>query len=104
MPGVAPSHRPKFPTVFVDDALRIVRRRTVAHALWQRAALVLLLHNNPALSNVAAGEEVQLHPNTVRYWRKRWTRGDFVFHDAPRAGRPVTFSPTRPRRRESARL
>jgi hypothetical protein len=99
MPGAAPSHRPKFPQVFVDSALRIVRRRHVAHALWQRATLVLLLHDRPALSNVAAGKAVGLHPNTVRAWRKRWAWGDFVLHDAPRAGRPATFSPARPRRR-----
>jgi hypothetical protein len=82
----------------VDEALRLVRQRQVPHALWQRASLVLLLHNNPSLSNVAAGEELQLHPNTVRYWRKRWAWGDFALQDAARTGRPASFSPTRPRR------
>jgi len=98
MPGPAPRHCPRFPQGFVEDALGIVRRRKVAHALWQRAALVLLLHNNTTVSNVAAGAEVQLHPNAVRYWRKRWAWGDFVLHDAPRSGRPASFSPTGPRR------
>lgn len=98
MPGPIPSHRPQFPTAIVEEALCIVRQRKVPHALWQRASLVLLLHNNPSLSNVVAGEEVQLHPNTVRYWRKRWAWGDFALRDAARKGRPASFSPTRPRR------
>lgn len=99
MSGPTPRHRPTFPRVFVDDARRVVRRRGVGHALWQRAALVLLFHDSPSLSNVAAAGEVGLHPNAVRYWRRRWARGDFVLRDAPRSGRPATFSPPGPRRR-----
>jgi hypothetical protein len=104
MPGPIPAYRPEFPHAVVEEALRIVRQRKVAYALWQRASLVLFLHNNPNLSNVAAAEAVHLHPNAVRLWRKRWAWGDFVLHDAPRSGRPATFSPARTSRRQKRRL
>jgi hypothetical protein len=41
--------------------------------------------------------EVHLHPNAVRYWRRRWASGRFVLDDAPGRGRKARFSPTGPR-------
>ena len=75
MPGPSPIYRPDFPDDFVEQALEIVRHRTVAYQLRQRATLVLLLHADPLLSNVRAAAEVHLHPNAVRYWRRRWAHG-----------------------------
>lgn len=93
MSGPLPSYRPLFPAVFVGQAQRLVRQRTVAYHLRQRAQLVLLLEADPLLSNVRAAAEVHLHPNAVRYWRRRWALGEFGLADAPGRGRKSGFSP-----------
>jgi hypothetical protein len=66
MSGPLPSYRPLFPAAFVEQAPSLVRQRTVAYQLRQRAQLVLLLEADPLLSNVCAAAEVHLHPNAVR--------------------------------------
>jgi hypothetical protein len=71
MPGPSPIYRPDFPDDFVAQARDIVRQRTGAYQLRQRATLMLLLHADPLLSNVRAAAQVHLHPNAVRYWRRR---------------------------------
>ena len=75
--GPRPLDKPAFPDEFVDKCRAIVRKRTVAHAQRQRARLVLLLHESPDLSNVAAGALVELHANSVYRWRHRWACGNF---------------------------
>jgi Homeodomain-like domain len=74
MSGPLPSYRPLFPAAFVEQAQSLVRQRT---HLRQRAQVVLLLEADPLLSNVRAAAEVHLHPNAVRYWRRRWALGEF---------------------------
>jgi hypothetical protein len=83
----------------VAQARDIMRQRTVAYQLRQRATLVLLLHADPFLSNVRAAAELHLHPNAVRYWRRRWAQGEFGLEDAPGRGRKGRFSPSGPRHR-----
>jgi hypothetical protein len=77
MAGPAPLDQPAFPDDFLESCRSLVRRRTVSLARYQRARLALLLDQSPALPNVAAGAVVELHPNSVRLWRRRWARGDF---------------------------
>jgi hypothetical protein len=96
MSGPLPRDRPSFPAQFLAQADRLVRSRTAAAHFRQRARLVLLLHDRPALSNVAAGRSVGLHPNAVRRWRRRWAAGQFALADRPGRGRKPTFSPPRP--------
>ena len=110
MPGPIPVHQPAFPAEFLEECQRLVRRRTVALARYQRARLVLLLHESPTISNVAAGSAVELHPNSVRLWRRRWTQGDFSLDDQTGAVK-ARFFPLVTRRssrlspvRQSARL
>jgi len=91
--GPTPLYRPRFPPLFVEQAQCLVRQRTVAYQLQQRAQLVLLLEADPVLSNSRAGAEVHLHPNTVRYWRRRWDLGEFFLADAPGRGRKSVFPP-----------
>jgi len=93
MPGPAPAFRPCFPDDFVARATLVAHRRTEASCRWQRARLVLLLHEQPALSNVEAGLLVGLHPDSVRLWRKRWAQGHFILEDRPGRGRKPVFSP-----------
>jgi transposase len=95
MPGPRPFFRPDFPPDFRSRAQGLVRRRTVKFQLRQRASLVPLLHQQPLLSNPEAAARVQLHPNSVRCWRKRWAEGDFTLEDEPGRGRPPVFSPPR---------
>src|SRR5262245_15880631 len=77
MSGPAPAFQPHFPKAFVDDARTVVAQRTVALRRWQRARLVLLLHDTPMLSNVQAGHQVSLSDQAVRFWRRRWASDDF---------------------------
>ena len=93
MPGPPPLFQPTFPSEFVDQAREVVGRRTVAHRRWQRARLVLLLHEDAKISNVQAGREVGLSDQAVRIWRRRWARGDFSLDDKPGRGRKPGFSP-----------
>ena len=59
MRGLLPSHRPVFPSTFLEEAEQIVRRRTIPYHLRQRAALVLLLAQQPLVSNIEAAPQVQ---------------------------------------------
>jgi hypothetical protein len=104
MPGPSPIYRPDLPVAFMEQAWRIAQQRTVAYQLRQRAMLVLLLHADPLLSNVQAAAEVPLHPNAVRYWRRRWAQAAFVLEDAPGRGRKARFAPAGPRPRQSRRV
>ena len=47
MRGPLPSHRPMFPSTFLEEAEKIAHQRTVPYQLRQRAALVLLLSQQP---------------------------------------------------------
>jgi hypothetical protein len=93
MPGPRPSFRPEFPPEFLARAQALIRRRTVRFQLRQRARSVLVLHQQPILSNPEVASRVQLHPNSVRTWRKRWAGGDYTLEDEPGRGRPPLFSP-----------
>jgi hypothetical protein len=94
MPGPSPTYRPCFPLAFLEQAHQMVRQRTIKFQLRQRAVLVLLLHEQPLLSNIEAGRWAQLHPDSVRHWRRRWSQGDFSLEDEPGRGRHAVFSPS----------
>lgn len=93
MSGPAPAFQPRFPKRFVDEAKHVAAQRIVALRRWQRARLVLLLHDQPQLSNVQAAQQVSLSDQTVRFWRRRWASGDFSLDDKPGRGRKPGFSP-----------
>jgi hypothetical protein len=95
--GPSPRYQPCFPINFVVQARLLSSRRTAPAHLRQRARLALLLHLQPDLSNVEAAKQVDLHPNSVRLWRRRWAKGAFVLEDLPGRGRKVGFSPPGPR-------
>jgi hypothetical protein len=104
MRGPLPSYRPEFPPTFLEQAAKIAWQRTVPYQLRQRAALVLLLSQQPLLSNSEAAQRVQLHARSVRRWRHRWATGDFSLDDMPGRGRKANFSPSGPRTGQGGRL
>lgn len=104
MRGPLPSYRPVFPSTFLEEAAKIVRQRTVPYQLRQRAGLVLLLSQQPLVSNIEAAQQVQLHPCSVQRWRRRWAQGDFCLEDKPGRGRKAEFSPSGPRAGQGGRL
>jgi transposase len=63
------------------------------HIVRQRTTLVLLLHQQPLVSNSEAAARVQLHLRSVQRWRRRWATGDFSLEDEPGRGRKAAFSP-----------
>jgi hypothetical protein len=77
MRGPLPSCRPEFPSTFLEQAEKRARQRTVPYQVRQRATLVLLLHQQPLVSNIEAAERVQLHLRSVQRWRRRWATGTF---------------------------
>ena len=93
MSGPLPAYRPLFSPDFIALAQQTVRRRTIRFQLRQRATLVLLLHEHPGLSNVEAGQQADLHPDSVRHWRRRWAAGHFSLDDEPGRGSKARFSP-----------
>ena len=104
MAGPSPLYRPKFSRLQLAEARELVRQRRVPHALVQRAQLVLLLAEEPTISNPEAGRRLGIHENTVRYWRYRWATEGFVLEDRPRSGRPPKFSPSGDCRHQGDRL
>jgi hypothetical protein len=97
MRGPTPTYKPTFPPEFVEQANKIMHQRTVRYQLRQRARLVLLFHHQPLVSNTAAAAWVDLHPNSVRLWRRRWASGHFVLEDEAGRGPQPRFSPSGPR-------
>jgi transposase-like protein len=93
MPGPLPHYRPTFPDAFLAEARRLAVARTAASHLRQRAQLVLILREQPLLSNVEVAARLDLHPNCVRRWRQRWAEGQFSLEDASGRGRKPVFSP-----------
>jgi hypothetical protein len=104
MSGPRAFDRPTFPDEFLVQCRSLVRRRTVPHGQYQRARLALLLHECPELSNVSAGALLDLHANSVRLWRHRWTCGEFSLADQTGRGRKPAFSPSRPGHRQGDRM
>ena len=95
MPGPAPAYRPTFAAEEIAQCQRLVRQHSAPQAQVYRAKLALLLHEQPALDNVAAGKQLGKHENWVRYWRRTWVREGFRLTDKPGRGRKPALSPPR---------
>jgi hypothetical protein len=93
MPGPAPTYQPTFTTEELALCHRVVRRHSAPQAQVARAKLALLLHERPALDNVAAGRQLGKHEHRVRYWRRIWAREGFRLTDKPGRGRKPALSP-----------
>lgn len=94
-----------------DVLHRIQRQQTADQRLVRRASLILALSTNPCVEAVA--QKLGLTRPTVRAWRDRWLEAnevlqrvereqtppqlrrlvELILDDAPRPGKPATFSP-----------
>jgi len=104
MSGPLPQYRPKFGESELRQAGEMARKKHGSYAEVRRARLALELARDPAGSSSEIGRRVGMHPETVRKWRKRWTRERFSLEDKPRPGRPKSFSPADCRAGEGHRV
>ena len=81
-----------------------VRRHNAPQSQVHRAKLALLLAEQPALDNMAAGRRLGKHANWVRYWRRIWATEGFRLADRGGQGRKPAFSPSGDRRSQGAGL
>ena len=93
MPGQLPQYQPKFGESEVRRAGEMARKGHGSYAQVRRARLALELARDPSGSSSEIGRRVGMHAETVRKWRKRWTREGLSLEDKPRSGRPKSFSP-----------
>lgn len=91
--GPLPLYQPTFTTEQLQEAQHLAGCYQAPHAQVQRAKMALVLSQEPDISNPALGQQIGVHPNTAFKWRKEWALHGFHLDDAPRTGRPSTFSP-----------
>lgn len=91
MRGPDPMYQPEFPKEFVREAHQICRQPTAERRQWQRAKMVVLLDERPAMSCPELGEQVGLDKTSVRRWKKRWASGEFSLDDREGRGRKPKF-------------
>ena len=94
MAGPAPQYQPTFSLEARAVCARTVRRQSAPQSQAHRAKLALLLAEQPALDNEAAGRRLGKHANWVRYWRKIWAIEGFRLTDRGGQGRKPAFPPS----------
>ncbi len=94
MAGPAPRYQPTFFEAQIAACRALVRRQNAPQAQVYRAKLALLLHDDPALDNEAAGRQLGEHANRVRYWRKAWAQDGFRLTDRGGRGGKPAFPPS----------
>lgn len=83
----------------------LTRASSTPQALAFRSRLILRLAAEDQPPNLAVAAELRCSRNTVALWRTRFLRDGLAgLQDAPRSGRPRTFSPDRPNRSSHPRL
>jgi hypothetical protein len=102
MAGPTPKYRPTFAADALALCERTMRRPSAPQSHVYRARLALLLHEQPALDNVAAGRRLGKHENWVRYWRRIWATEGFRLADRGGQGRKPAFSPSGDRHGQGA--
>ncbi len=71
---------------------RLALSRTAAVRLVERARIIWHAAHGARVSTIA--RQLHLHEQTVRLWLKRFNTGGLpALQDAPRPGRPVTYTP-----------
>ena len=81
----------------------IVRKRTAEHRVVLKAQIVLAAAEGE--ENLSIAERLEVAPNTVIKWRKRFfEEGLDGLTDRKRSGRPRSFSPSGRGRGQTARM
>jgi transposase len=71
---------------------RLAHSRTAAARVVERARIIWYAAQGLTVPTIAM--QVHLHEQTVRLWLKRFNAaGLLALHDAPRSGRPATYTP-----------
>lgn len=96
MPLPPPQHRPVFTEAQLALARKVARQSSapLRHVLRARLTLALAAHPDHSHEEIAA--RCGLDRDTVYKWRRRWAEvgpDAWSLDDAPRSGRPRTFSP-----------
>lgn len=90
---------PYAPTIVLDDPTReqleaLVRAGSTPQAFAFRAKIVLRAADEEAPPNLQIAAELGCSKDTVGLWRRRFAeQGLPGLQDAPRSGRPPSFSP-----------
>ena len=92
MPGPLPKYEVKLTAEQETRLQQLSTCYTAPFAEVQRARILLLAHQHPDWRNAEIARTVGCSVETVKLWRRRWQSTDRV-QDAPRAGRPRTFTP-----------
>ena len=101
--------RPFASTIELADELRaqleaLARARSTPQALAFRCRLILRAAQEDNPSNQDIAQELDCNRHTVGQWRERFVaKGLQGLQDAPRSGRPRSFSPRRTPRRGDTR-
>lgn len=90
---------PHAPSIALDDAVReqlesLVRAGSTPQALAFRARIVLRAADEDSPPNLQIAAELGCSKDTASLWRRRFAeQGLAGLQDAPRSGRPRSFSP-----------
>jgi transposase len=90
---------PFAPTIVLDAAGRerlqaLTRAHSTPQALVFRCRLILRIAAADQASNLQVANEMGCARNTVAHWRNRYAQHGLAgLQDAPRPGRPRSFSP-----------
>jgi transposase len=93
MPLLKPTHQPHFSPEQLELARRVAAQQAAPYREVLRARLTLVLAEHPDLSHPEVARRCGLSPKTVEKWRRRWEQQGWSLKDAPRSGRPASFSP-----------
>jgi transposase len=75
-----------------EEIKRLAHSRTAPARLVERARMVWLASQSWRVAAIAA--ELRVHVDTVRHWLKRFNATGLAgLQDAPRSGRPATYTP-----------
>jgi hypothetical protein len=86
-----------------DALAAILRKRTAEHRVVLRAQIVLAAADGE--ENLSIADRLEVAPNTVIRWRKRFfEEGMDGLVDRRRSGRPRSFSPSGGGRGQTARM
>lgn len=81
----------------IDILTRLMNRHTTPQHIARRAKIIFLA-NHEYISNHMIAIRLEIHPNEVTLWTKRWIENGLIpvierLSDRPRAGRPDTITP-----------